>query len=73
MYGWASDGFIKEGIGINKDALFGTTELIAEVEGERYVVNCQEAIDFVRKYHSRKVMKGGTVLGIISRSLMKQL
>lgn len=73
MYGWALHGYDILGIGITKDALFGTEELVVEVNGKRYAVDCKEAIEFVRKYHSRQVMPGGTVLGVISRSLLKPL
>ena len=71
-YGWTLAGFEPEGVGINRQAL-DAEKLIVVVNDVEYEVDCQEAIDFVKKYKSHYTTDGGTKIGVISRSIMKKL
>lgn len=71
-YGWVVAGYEPEGVGINRDAL-NADKLIVNVNDFDYEVDCQEAIDFVKKFGSHYSTDGGTKIGVISRSIMKKL
>lgn len=70
-YGWVHQGYMAEGVGINRDALYGSELLCVVVNGDSYTVDTKQAIEFIRKWKSHYKMSGGTAIGVISRSLMK--
>ncbi len=72
-WNWIDDGFAKCGVGIHKSTLQNYSELIVEVEGKKYHLNCQEAKEFINKYKSAMTMPHGSVIGVISRDLLERV
>lgn len=71
-YGWIHSGYEPEGVGINREALNGD-KLQVNVSGFSYVVDCAEAIAFVKRWKSHYKTDGGTKIGVISKSIMKKI
>lgn len=75
-YGWEEDGHDIKGIGLRRELLRDREQIHVEVDGITYLLNCQEAIDFVIKYKSYYQTRHGTqavTLGIISKSLLTKV
>lgn len=72
-YGWANSGYLPEGVGINRDALYDNDEIEVHVAGNKFKVDCKEAIEFVKMWRSHYKMDGGTKIGVISRSIMVKI
>jgi hypothetical protein len=70
IYHWPPE-FDMRGVGIDADTLKGNESIAVNVQGKSYILDCKEAVDFVRKYSSFQTMSGGTKLGVISASLLK--
>lgn len=72
-WGWEGQGFDTRGIGINKDILFSCAKsnegLKIRVDGKEYLVDPQAAIDFIKARKSFYKMPGGTMIGVVSKSL----
>lgn len=72
QYGWINAGYEQEGIGINREALDADI-LEVKVSGVEYEVDCREALAFIRRFGSHKTMQGGTKVGFISKSIMREI
>lgn len=71
-YGW-KDQYDPKGVGLSRDILINNEEIRVKVNDEYYLVNCQEAREFVRQWKSDITMPGGTRIGIVSKSLLTKL
>jgi hypothetical protein len=70
-FAWKAGGHDQVGVGLNKQDLLSNEELMVEVRGRTYKVNCARAIEFIRKYKSFQDKRGGVRIGIISMSIME--
>ncbi len=71
-YDWEKDGFSMIGVGIAKPWLVENKAILVNVDGHDYEVNCEEAIEFIRKYKAYEDIKDIRV-GYISRDLMNKV
>lgn len=71
-YGWNLDNYHIHGVGISKDILTSGPEIEVEVAGRNYIVNTEDAINFIKRYRSFYQIRG-TTIGVISRDLMKEI
>lgn len=71
-FGWIKDGVERTGVGIHKYLLQNYKELIVEVEGKEYKVDCEKARNFINKYKSAET-RYGTTIGIISKELLQKI
>ena len=71
-YGWTKDGFAQIGIGIKARYIKDNSEVEFMVgKGGPYFLDTSEARKFIIKYNSKFITKDGTLLGVVSRSLLK--
>ena len=69
-FSWMHEGYQPKGIGFKKEHLIGKgDEIMVVVENKKYKLNAAAAIDFVKKHKSFYKTKG-TVLGVVSESLL---
>ncbi len=71
-YGWSLPKWACEGVGIDTRILQNYTEIEVIVDNIPYLLNCEHAIAFIRRFKSIEDHKGIKV-GIISRSLLKRV
>jgi len=71
-YGWNKGGYDIRGVGVNVQLLQNYDEIELIIDGNEYVVNCDEVIAFIRKFNSIEDHKGVDI-GIVSKSLLKQI
>ena len=69
-YNWVKDGFDVRGIGLAKHVLNSNENIV--VEGTEYSLDRAEAEAFIRRFESF-YKAGGTLLGVVSKSLLKPL
>lgn len=72
-YGWTKDGFETKGVGIDKRVLQGNKEIKVEISGQEYTLDCDKAREFINKYKASQTMPGGTVIGIVSASILEKI
>lgn len=75
-WGWEGvGGFDTRGVGINKDILFSAAKkdevIWLTVDKVDYLLNPNEAIAFIKARKSFYKMPGGTMIGVISKTLCK--
>lgn len=70
QYAWmhAYDIF---GVGIDLEALRGNDKIKVVVNGFNYILDCREAIEFINRFHSIKVVGMGKRVGVVSKSILK--
>lgn len=73
MYGWSKDGFHMHGVGISRTILRSCDQVQVTVDGRKYMVSSEKAIEFVNRYKSIKIAGRGTKIGIISKSIMEPM
>lgn len=71
-YGFSFPECGVEGLGINIEILQNYKEIEVIVDGIPYLVDCDRAIAFIKRFKSVEDRKG-VMVGIISRSLLKEL
>jgi hypothetical protein len=72
-FGWLNDGLDMAGVGINQSFLKDCDELHISVAGAIYRVSCEQVREFVRKYKSAERMPGGSLIGIVSKSILEEI
>jgi len=72
-YGWERDGLDVNGVGVSIEALHNNDELTLEINKKDYLLRSIEAIRFIKRYRSSYRMPGGTVIGIVSKSILEEL
>ena len=72
-YGWVKDGLESKGVGILYSDIKNNKFLKIEIVGEEYLLDCGQAIQFIEKYKSIFIAGGSTEVGVISRSLLRQI
>lgn len=71
-YGWTKDGFETKGVGIDKRILQNNKEIEIEISGQTYALDCDKAREFINKYKAGQTMPGGTMIGIVSASILQK-
>lgn len=71
VYGWSrrNPNMHIFGVGIAMDILKTEPEILVSVAGDKYKLNCAEALEFISTYHSYKVMRNKRI-GIVSKSIL---
>ena len=72
-YGWKKDGLDPRGVGIAKEHLINNKELIVVVDKIKYHLYTTVAIEAIKNYKSKMIMPGGTVVGIVPKSLLEEI
>lgn len=70
VYRWPKDLHMF-GVGIDGRILHSEKQIQVVVEGVRYTLDCVQAVSFCKAHRSVKRMRGGTTLGVVSKSLLK--
>jgi hypothetical protein len=70
IFNWIPQYDIR-GIGIDMRYL-NQEYLELNIENQDYVLKCEEAKTFIKEHNSIQKMAGGTILGVISKSLLTQ-
>lgn len=71
-YGWCPPKWDTYGVGINVEILQNYRELEIIVDNVHYLVNCGQAIAFIRRFKSIEDHKGISV-GIVSKTLLNEI
>lgn len=73
-YGWVKEGMDCKGVGILMEILRTNKCLKIEIVGQEYLLDsCDKALAFIEKYKSIFIAGGSTEVGVISRSLLRQI
>ena len=72
-YGWVKDNFDIKGVGIRMSDIKTNKTIRIEINGEEYLMDCEEAVKFIEKYQSIFVAGGSTEIGVVSKSFLRQL
>ncbi len=67
-----ADGFLEVGLGIEKHWLMRGDNLIVNVDKQDYLLDCKEAVNFIKKYRAFED-RGTARLGYVSKSLFKKI
>lgn len=70
-YGW-SPKYDKRGVGIRMESLRNNTALEIVIDKNLYIINCAQAITFIKQYKSVEIYKG-TSVGIVSKELLREV
>ena len=70
-WGWKADGVSIVGIGIARQ-WFNEKEIIVEVDGKNYKLDCAKAKEFINKYKCFEQLKGSRI-GYISKDLLEEI
>lgn len=71
-YGWTKkEGKLAQAVGVDMALLKTNEKVVVRVmpKGETFIINCAEAIDFIRQYQSYKWIKEKCI-GIVSKSIL---
>lgn len=71
-FGWKESGNDVAGVGIAKSILQSNKEIILEIDGKDYKLECEKARNFVNRYKAAE-NHNGTWIGIISKSLLQRV
>lgn len=72
-FGWISDGLDVCGVGINSSYIENADKLMIRVQGKLYTVTSDEVRAFIQKYNSFIRMPGGSLIGVISKSILEEV
>ena len=73
-YGWTKDSLDVKGVGVLMSKLHEFKHLILVIDKESYYLDCQDALNFINKYHSTfKTTVGDYMIGVVSRSVLRLL
>jgi len=72
-YGWGKKGLDPKGVGIAKEYLINNQELVVVVDGIRYHLYTTAAIQAIKDYNSKMRMAGGTIIGVVPKSLLEEI
>lgn len=72
-YGWVKDNFDIKGVGIRMSDIKMNKSIRILINGEEYIMDCEPSLQFIEKYNSIFMAGGSTEIGVISKSLLKQL
>ena len=67
---WGGQGYDRSGLGIDAALIKGYDQLEISAGGKRYLLNCKEAVEFIKQFHSFETLKGKKI-GYVSKSLLK--
>jgi hypothetical protein len=67
---WGGQGYDRIGLGIEASLIKGHDMLEVKLGGNQYLLNCKEAVEFIKRFHSFEVLKGKKI-GYVSKSLFK--
>ncbi len=68
---WNCEENSREGVGLNRD-LFNSEKIIVTVKGEKYELNSEQGLNFIRSHKAFKTI-GTTKVGFVPRTLLKKL
>lgn len=71
-FGWVKDGVTRQGVGVSKYLLQNFKELILEIEGKEYILDCERARAFINKYRSSEDHRGNSI-GIVSKDVLEKI
>jgi nitroimidazol reductase NimA-like FMN-containing flavoprotein (pyridoxamine 5'-phosphate oxidase superfamily) len=72
-YGWVKDNFDIKGVGIRMSDIKTNKNIRIEINGEDYVMDCEESLKFIDTYKSVFITGSSTEIGVVSKSLLRQL
>lgn len=71
-YGWKADGISEVGVGIAKPWLTENKAIIVNVDKQDYHLDCEQALEFIKKYKCYEDI-GGVRVGYVSKDLLKKV
>ena len=72
-YGWVKDNFDIRGVGIRMSDIKTNKSIRILINGEEYIMDCETSLEFIKKYDSIFVVGSSTEVGVVSKSLLRQI
>lgn len=71
-WGWKADNVSEVGVGIAKPWLKENKAILVNVDGEDYHLDCEQALEFIKKYKCYEDI-GEVRVGYVSKDLLKKI